>query len=51
MVIGNSKRLDGCKATHCVLGSGALSQPVGVWVDPPEVAAFGLGVEGEGRVC
>ena len=51
VVTGSSKWLNDYKAMQCVLGSGVLSQPVGVWADFPEVAASGLRVETEIRVC
>ena len=47
VVKGSSKWLNDYKTMHCVLGSGVLSQPVGVWADFPEVVASGLRVERE----
>lgn len=38
VVTGSSKWLNEYKAIYCVLGSGVLSRPVGVWADFPEMA-------------
>lgn len=50
MLTGNSKWPDSCKDKYYVPGLRALSQPVGVRADVPEVAASELRVEGGVRI-